>query len=53
LSVESSPAATPAPVRLAHSTMHTDDVAKAAAFPSQLFGWNVDSDSGRVDNYEH
>lgn len=38
------------PVQLGYYTIHTDDVAAAARFYSILFGWNVDPESGHVDN---
>lgn len=38
------------PIQLEYFTIHTDDVSTAAAFYSQLFGWNVDPESGHVDN---
>jgi len=38
------------PIQLGYYTIHTDDIATAAAFYSRLFGWSVDPESGHVDN---
>lgn len=38
------------PIQLGYYTMQSNDIAKSAAFYSQLFGWNVDPESGHVDN---
>lgn len=38
------------PTQLGYYTIHSADIAKAAAFYSELFGWNVDRHSGHVDN---
>lgn len=46
-----SPGADPQrPIQLGYYTIHTDDVGRAAAFYSALFGWDVDPESGHVDN---
>jgi uncharacterized glyoxalase superfamily protein PhnB len=38
------------PIQLGYYTIHTDDIARAAAFYSQVFGWAVDPQSGHVSN---
>jgi uncharacterized glyoxalase superfamily protein PhnB len=38
------------PIQLGYYTIRTGDVARAAHFYSQLFGWDVDPDSGHVSN---
>ena len=38
------------PIQLGYYTIHTNDIARAAAFYSQAFGWDVDPDSGHVGN---
>lgn len=46
----SAPAANNTPTQLGYYTIHSADLEKAASFYSQLFGWNVDPQSGHVDN---
>ena len=38
------------PIQLGYYTIHTDDIGLAAAFYSALLGWDVDPESGHVDN---
>lgn len=38
------------PIQLGYYTIHTDDIPAAAAFYSQLFGWDVDPETGHVGN---
>jgi uncharacterized glyoxalase superfamily protein PhnB/extradiol dioxygenase family protein len=38
------------PIQLGYYTIHTDDIARAASFYSQVFGWDVDVESGHVGN---
>ena len=38
------------PIQLGYYTIHTNDIARAAAFYSQAFGWDVDPVSGHVGN---
>jgi uncharacterized glyoxalase superfamily protein PhnB len=38
------------PIQLGYYTIHTDDIAKAATFYSNVLGWEVDPDSGHVSN---
>ena len=38
------------PIQLGYYTIHTDDIAKAATFYSQVLGWEVDPASGHVSN---
>ena len=38
------------PIQLGYYTIRTDDIPVAAAFYSQLFGWDVDPESGHVGN---
>ena len=38
------------PIQLGYYTIHTDDIANAAAFYSQALGWDVDPVSGHVSN---
>jgi uncharacterized glyoxalase superfamily protein PhnB len=38
------------PIQLGYYTIHTDDIPTAATFYSRLFGWNVDPETGHVDN---
>lgn len=45
-----SPGAIQRPIQLGYYTIHTDDIGRAAAFYSALFAWDVDPESGHVDN---
>ena len=38
------------PIQLGYFTIRTDDIGRAAAFYSALFGWNVDPVNGHVSN---
>jgi uncharacterized glyoxalase superfamily protein PhnB len=38
------------PIQLGYFTIRTDDIGRAAAFYSAVFGWNVDPVNGHVDN---
>ena len=38
------------PIQLGYFTIHTDDIATAASFYSQVLGWEVDPESGHVSN---
>ena len=38
------------PIQLGYYTIHTHDIARAAEFYSQVFGWAVDPQSGHVSN---
>ncbi len=38
------------PIQLGYYTIHTNDITRAATFYSQLFGWDVDPQSGHVSN---
>ena len=40
----------PRPIQLGYYTIHTNDITRAATFYSQLFGWDVDPQSGHVSN---
>jgi uncharacterized glyoxalase superfamily protein PhnB len=44
------PAVGDRPIQLGYFTIHTGDIERAAAFYSQLFGWDVDPQSGHVGN---
>lgn len=39
-----------APIQLGYFTIRTDDIGRAAAFYSAIFGWNVDPVNGHVSN---
>ncbi len=38
------------PIQLGYYTIHTADIGRAASFYSQVFGWDVDAESGHVGN---
>jgi uncharacterized glyoxalase superfamily protein PhnB len=38
------------PIQLGYFTLYASDIQRAARFYSRVFGWNVDPDSGHVDN---
>ncbi len=38
------------PIQVGYYTIHTNDITRAAAFYSQVFGWDVDPESGHVGN---